>query len=337
MNLINNNKKIGVVTKYLIFILVFLICVTGILLLWLRSSKVTIFTENPRYHFYFVGQNAVDPYWKEIRQGAEQAARDHNVVVEFNAPRFYSPEEELKYLDIAILSEVDGIITHVSSGEDFTTMINKAYYGGIPVVTVENDDKISNRAAFVGTNGFLLGTEAGKLMVEATGGKANIAIIVSNNFEPDAASQNIRINGFLSELKEYPDMEVVQTYTSRMGILSAEEITQSILNGGKDIDAIFTMTSVDTLGSVQLIIDQNKVGEITMIGFGDAESTLRYIEKGIIYGTVMSDPYRMGYESVQALIDIKEKNNVSSFIDTGVKVIKRENLHEYEERLEFLE
>jgi ribose transport system substrate-binding protein len=282
----------------------------------------------PKYHFYVVGQNSVDPFWKEIKRGIESAAKYYNVVVEFNAPRFNNPQEELKFLDIAVTSNVDGIITHVSSGLNFTSLINKAYDKGIPVITIENDDKRSNRNAFVGTNSFLVGKEAARLMVKATKGKANIAIIVSNDYELDAVSENLKINGFLSTIKNYSGMKVVKIYTSKMGILSAEEITQSILKDYQDINAIYATNSVDTLGSAQQIVNHNEVGNITLIGYGDTESILRYIRKGIIYGTVTSDPYKMGYESIRALIDIKENNNVSTFIDTGVKVITASILYE---------
>ncbi|SCY37033.1 sugar-binding protein [Alkaliphilus peptidifermentans] len=321
--------------NHIISILVALIVVTGFSLYQLQrmdTSQQSLL--NPTYHFYFIGQNSVDPFWKEVRRGVTNAAKDYNVVVEFNAPRFNNPEEELKYLDMAITSNVDGIITHVSNGLASTELINKAYNKGIPVVTIENDNKYSNRNAFVGTNSFLLGKEAAELMVEATDASSNIAIIVSSDFELDTASQNLRINGFLSTIKEYPEMKVIEVYTSEMGILSAEEITQAIITSRSEVDAIFTTNSVDTLGAAQLIVDHNKVGEILLVGYGNMENILRYIDRGIIYGTVMSEPYKMGYESLKALMDIKETNNVSTFIDTGVKIIKKSNLEEYQKSLE---
>lgn len=320
------------VKKNIILILIMLIIINVIFLYFINKKENVFHQLRPKYHFYVVAQNSVDPFWKEIRQGIESAAKDYNVVVEFNAPRFNNPQDERKYLDIAVTSNVDGIITHVSNGLDFTSLINRAYDSGIPVVTIENDDIKSNRKAFVGTNSFLLGKEAAKLMIEATEGKANIAIIVSNDYELDIVSQNLEINGFLSTIKHYPEMKVAKIYTSKMGILSAEEITQSIINDEQNIDAIYTTNSVDTLGTVQQVVNHNKVGNITLVGYGDTESILRYIKKGIIYGTVMSDPYQMGYESLKALIDIKENNNVSTFIDTGVKIIKKDNLSKFEKK-----
>ena len=317
------------INKHAIFILMVLICLTSGFLFWIQREEANVFISKPRYHFYFIAQNSVDPFWREVRQGLEDAAKEHKVVVEFNAPRFNSPQEELRFLDIAVTSEVDGIITHVSNGNDFTGLINKAKGKGIPVVTIENDDKNSDRNSFVGTNSFQLGKAAAELMIKATEGRANIAVIVSSDLELDSTSQNLKMNGFLSTIKDFPGMKVVKTYSSKMGILSAEEITQTIISGNDGINAIFAMNSVDTIGTAQLIVDRNKVGSIAIVGYGDTEDILRYISKDIIYGTVMSDPYKMGFESLEALIDIKEQNNVSTFIDTGVKVITKTNVLEY--------
>jgi ribose transport system substrate-binding protein len=112
-----------------------------------------------------------------------------------------------------------------------------------------------------------------------------------------------------------------------MGILSAEEITQTIIDSEEGINAIFTFSSADTLGSAQLIVDRSRVGKIVLVGYGSSEEILRYIDKEIIYGTVASDPYKMGYESVKALVDVKDGKSIPSFIDTQVKVITKKTLN----------
>lgn len=310
-----------------ILILTVLVIAASATLFWLQREEIKPYISKPKHHFYFIAQNSVDPFWNEVMQGAQKAAKDNNVVVEYNVPRFNNPEEELKFMDIAITSKVDGIITHVPLGQDFTSSIDKAYSLGIPVVTIENDASESNRYAFVGTNSFMLGKEAAKLLVEATGGKANIAVISNSDLEQDSIEHNLKMNGFLSTLKDYPDMKVIKVYTSQMGILSAEEITQTIIDSEDKINAIFAFSSADTLGSAQLIVDRSKVGSIVLVGYGNSEDIVRYIDKEIIYGTVASDPYKMGYESVKALVDVKDGNSVPTFIDTEVKVITKKSLN----------
>jgi ribose transport system substrate-binding protein len=310
-----------------IFILTFLVICASIILVWLQKEEIKPYISKPRYHFYFIAQNSVDPFWNEVMKGAEKSAKERNVVIEFNVPRFNNPEEELKIMDIAVTSKVDGIITHVPNGMGFTALIDKAYDKGIPVITLENDDSESKRYAFVGTNSFELGKEAARLLIEATGGKANIAVISNSDLEQDSIEHNLKMNGFLSILKNYPDLKVIDIYTSRMGILSAEEITQNIIESKENINAIFAFSSADTLGSAQLIVDRNKVGSIILVGYGNSEEIIRYIDKEIIYGTIASDPYKIGYESVNALVAVKERNSVPDFIDTEVRTITKKVLN----------
>ena len=327
-------KIIKILYRHAIGILLVMIILASMALYYLRKEDIKLPISKPKYHFYFIAQNSVDPFWIEVIRGVEDSARDNNVVVEFYAPRFNDPMEELKYIDIATISKVDGIITHVSNMVDFTEVINKASDNNIPVITFENDDSESKRKAFVGTNSFIIGKEAAKLMVEATGGTANIAIISSSDSNQGLVEHNLKMNGFISTLKDYPNMNIVKNYTSKMGILSAEEITQTILDSKEKIDAIFTVSSADTLGCAQFIVDRNKVGSISLVGYGSSEEILRYIDKEIIFGTVASDPYKMGYESLRVLSDIKDGNSVPNFVDTEVEIITKGNLEVIKERRE---
>lgn len=312
--------------KQAILILLILIFGASSVLFYSSREDVKFPVSKPTHHFYFIAQNSVDPFWEEVIKGVEKSAKDNNVVVEFYAPRFNDPQEELKYIDIATISKVDGLITHVSNKVSFTDYIDEAYNNKIPVITFENDDSESKRNAFVGTNNFIIGREAAKLLVESTGGKANIAVISNNDLDQSSIENNLKMNGFMSILKEYPQMKIIKTYLSQMGTLSAEEITQAIIDSGNEINAIFTISAADTLGTAQFIVDRNKVGNIILVGYGSSEEILRYIDREIVYGTVASDPYKMGYESLKALVDIKAGKSVPTFIDTEVKVITKKNL-----------
>ncbi|KRQ86368.1 D-allose-binding periplasmic protein precursor [Caloramator mitchellensis] len=312
-----------------ILILSILVILSGVALLLLDDRSIISTVSKPQFHFYFIVQNSVDPFWKEVIKGAEVAAKDYNVVIEFCAPRFNDRNEELKYIDIATLSRVDGIITHAVGTEDFTNAIDRAYYKGIPVITFENDANKSKRYAFAGTNSYEIGKRAAELLIKATNGRGNVAIITNSDSNQDIIENNLKMNGFFSTLKDYKDIKIVKTYTSKMGILSSEEITQKIIESDENINAIFTVSSADTLGAAQLIVDRNKVGEIILIGYGSSEEITRYIEKEIIYGTVASDPYKMGYDSVKTLYNIKRGNSVPTFIDTEIKVITKDGLDEF--------
>ncbi len=291
-------------------------------------------TNKPEYHFIVIAQNTDDSYWKAVKEGCLDAARVSNAAVEFNGPRFTNMDEQVKYLKMAIASRVDGIVTHVLDEEVFTPLIDEAADAGIPVITIETDAKNSKRKAFVGTNTYNLGSESGKLVLESTGEKANIGMII-NSFTgaSENVPQNLRVAGFKAALKNAPDAIIRTIQTSGTGLFSAEEVTRQILYDYPEVDTIICTTAKDTISAAQIIVDLNKVGQVTIIGYGDTPEILRYIEKGVIYGAVAANPYEMGYQSISSLIEFKKKLMTSSYVDTGAKVVTSSNLEIYKSTL----
>lgn len=291
------------------------------------------FKENlkkPDYHFAVIAQNTDDAFWQSVKKGCIAASDAYNVAVEFNAPRFTNVEEEIQYFNIAIASRVDGIVTHVLDEKRFTPLINKAIESNIPVVTIEADAKNSKRKSFIGTNSVNIGSEAGKLVIKASQGRANVAIILNNYGDGgENVSQNLRVAGFKDAIKDFPQIKIRAIKTSSTGFFSAEEVTRNILYDYPKVDTILCTSSKDTISVAQIIVDLNKVGQINIIGYDDAAEILRYVEKGVIFGTVVGNPYKSGYESIRALVEIKKNEMTSSYVDTGVEVVTNENLKQY--------
>jgi ribose transport system substrate-binding protein len=284
----------------------------------------------PEYHFVVIAQSTDDPYWQSIRNGSQAAAEQYNVVAEFNGPRSTNIDEELQYLDIAIACRVDGIATHVLDEKRFTPLINKAIDKKIPVVTIENDAKDSKRISFICTNGYKLGSEAGKLLVKATGGEATAAIILNGyNENEENVAHNLRIAGFNDAVREFPGIALKTAKTTGNGFFSAEEVTKTILQDFPDVDAIMCTSSMDTIGVAQVVVDLNRVGTITIVGNDDTPEVLRYVENDVICGTVVGNPYKTGFETVKALVELKKTRMTSSYIDTGVQVVTKSNLKDY--------
>lgn len=301
-----------------------------------RSDSSSFDVAKPEYHFVLVAQNTEDPFWQSVKSGALKAGKEFNAAVEFNGPRFNNIDEELQYLDIAIASRVDGIATHVLDEDRFTPIINKAVDMKIPVITVEDDAKKSKRTAYIGISNFQLGVEGGKLLAKGTNGKAQVAVVL-NSFGNALGNvtQNLRISGISDAIKNFGNgIEIKVIRTSYMGILGAGEVTNEIINEFPNINAIVCTSTEDTIGAAQVIVDLNKVGNITIIGYGDLPEILRYVEKGVIFGTVVSNPTDMGYQSIKSLVEIKMKNGTSAYVDTGVQGISQENLKEYKKLIE---
>ncbi len=317
----NSEEKLFL-NRIIVILIAMILITSGILMYVDRLLNNKVYNMKPKYHFYFIGQNKVDPFWQEVMNGVKEGAAEYEVMVEYNAPRFTNIEEQLKYIDIAVLSNVDGIITHAFNNQEYREVIKRAKEKGIPVILVENDLPNSNIDAFVGGNSFQLGEKAAELMIKATGGIADIAVIEGGGYEEKSSANDNKVNGFISSLKDNNFMNIIETKSSKLGILSAEEITANILKNNENVDSIFTTNSTDTMGAAQAIIDHNKVGKVKLVGYGDTEEIKRLIEQGIVYGTIIGNPNQIGLKSIETLVQIMEGKSVSTFIDTGFRIIK---------------
>ena len=296
----------------------------------LMDVKGSLFNsqKTPKYHFFIILHNSDEPYVKDLEKGLIDTANSLNIAIETNYSNGVDDyRDAIKYLNIAIDSKVDGIITHAYNTEEFKRLIDKAEKYKIPVITLDADLSNSKGAAYVGTNGFETGSKAGQLVAEALNGKAKVAIILESS--EGNGTGNLKLDGFKNGIKDYKDISVETVEISDNGILGANDVTQEILNSHPNVNAIVCTSSKDAIGAAQLVVDFNRVGDITIIGYDSTPEILSYIQKGVIYGTIVPGAYKIGCDSIKTLVSLKDNGRVSAYIHTDSLVITKSNLNQY--------
>jgi ribose transport system substrate-binding protein len=285
-----------------------------------RSDK----SGNSLIRFTFADPLLGKNYWNKVEQGIRDADKNFSVSTKIAGPSEIDANEQIKVIEMAISAKVDGIITMVLDPDTFTPTVNHAVEAGIPVILIDNDAPDSKRNMYIGTDNVSAGSQAGELMVKITAGRASIGIITRSE---DAVNLNERIEGFKSVIGKWPEMKIVDTEYDNSDELMVAQKTQEMLSRHPELTAIFCSEGLGAYGVAKIIEEKNLAGKIKIIGFDDADSTLDYIRKGVIYGTIAQDPYQMGYLAVKYLKDIKqEKIPENRNISTGIKVITRDNL-----------
>ena len=308
------------IKKYLTVILLVLIVVFGYILTEIIEKEQLMVEQKPLYHFYYIGKNDTDPYWLAIETGIKEAARDYQVAVEYASPKFSDFESHYEKLDVAVLSRVDGIITYGYTDDKFTKLIDRAVAIGLPLVTVESDNAASMRNAFIGTSSYRLGEEAADLLVKATGGKGKILLVRKYSEAGNSLDESLRVDGFVNQLRSYRSLEIIDREVNLEDAETLESVIGQAMQQDPEIEAIYTPNSVDTIDASKYIVNKNLVGQVVVIGIGNSKEAIHYIKRGIIYGTVMSDPYLMGYKSIEMLIQVSENRNITVVADTGLKI-----------------
>lgn len=290
------------------------------------NEGIILPNEQPLYHFVMVCKNIKDPFWMSVKVGVEKAAKEFGVGVEFVGPDIENSDLQLKYLDIAIASRVDGIVTYCPDQDKTKLLIDKAVQNGIPVVTIQTDCKKSLRSSFIGENTYNFCFGLGKMLVNATNGVSN-AVVIINSTNNDITSQSLMKSGIKDAIEPYKrvNLSIAETNSD---IAGSEENIRNIISKYKDIDSIICTNEHDTLLVAQMLVDLNKVG-YTVIGYGESQEILRYIEKDVIFGTVTSNPEKMGYDSIKSILELRKNGRTSAYVPGTMQNITKNNVENY--------
>jgi ribose transport system substrate-binding protein len=286
----------------------------------------------PKYHFVIITHDNNDPFWSKFKKGATEASLSRNVFVEFINVKYKDASLISNAVDRAILSGVDGLALQPFDVKYSTEILQKVRDAGITTITFENDVFYIPDLPTVGSNSYEVGFASGEMAASASNGKANIAVLINDTGESDSKQyNNIRFQGLLEAISQYPDMSVTQLYNLDAKMFEVDKLTTSILTENPEIDLIICSDSGNTPGVAQVVIDSGKVGNIKIIGYGTMSQTMKYIKDGVVYGTITADSYAIGYNTVLQMADVCDGKQISEFYNTDIYTFTAGNLGQYED------
>lgn len=331
-------------------ILILLIVITGLILI--GSLGVGLFISNEiknrtesmnqinnediQYHIMMILNSSDETYSKSFYTGVEVAASTNKIAVErilIDESNYIN--EAVDRLDMAMYAKVDGIIIHAYNDSRIIDKIDQASDMGIPVITLNENLHQSQRISFAGNNRYGIGLTVGKTIANLTTGRGKIAIVDKINYSSSVFEETDMLGLGLSDVfEDYDDLDVVLKRHTEQGVLSAETIATEIIDDYSDIDGIYCTDSQSTLGIVQVLIDRNRVGDFTVIGYGDDDEILQYIKTGVIDATIVTDNEAVGVASVEAFHDYITNGFVKSEFLPSMIVVNKDNIEAYIKEME---
>ncbi|WP_027408832.1 sugar-binding protein [Anoxybacteroides tepidamans] len=273
-------------------------------------------------HFVLISQEFDNPYWRKIARGAKDAAKYYHINVEYIGPLRTSIDEQIKLLEKAIASRVDGIIVQSLNDSRFTPFINKAMDEHIPVITIDTDAPMSRRLSYVGTNNFAAGQLLGETVVSRAVGKKKIGVIIGSDA---SESQQLRLQGFKSVIERHPSFKIAAVASSNISRTQASIQAEIMLRAHPDISVMVGTSALDAVGILMATKNLHR-DDIQIFGFDDVEETLQAIQQGKIAATVVQKPYDMGFSAVELMVEYLSGKNINKEHFTDTKVVDKTNV-----------
>ncbi len=271
-------------------------------------------------------------FWQRAYTGAKAAAEGKDACVELFGSNLIFDYTVAELMEMAISSEVDGIMVLGSDKEELTELIDRAAACGIPVVTMYSDNPDSRRCSFVGVSEYNIGREYGRQILNALGEKNDISITVLFDNGNQMYDHNLIISGINDVLAGEGNGKRFTTGSVQVddaSPFSVEESIRDIFMTGEIPDAMVCLSELDTTCAYQAVIDHNLVGSVYILGYHDSEKILNAINRNVVYSTLAVDAAELGRYSVEALDEYIEMGITNQYFATDVNIIDRQNINDY--------
>lgn len=255
-------------------------------------------------------------FFKQLRAGTEQAAKDYGIKTTFEGPLIGEPLElQIDALKSALAKNPQAILIAALDATALTPYLEEAQRKGIPVVGVDTGVDSPIMKTTVGIDNYGAGELAGLKMGELLNGKGKVGVLSVS--KPVKVSRE-RADGFMNTIREkYPNIEIIPETYSLDSRTDAAEASKKILETHPDITGLFGINALMNEGIIDALKELNKTETVKVIAFDSGKTITDAIREGIVTGAITQDPVAMGYKAIQTAIEAAKGENLPEFIDTG--------------------
>jgi ribose transport system substrate-binding protein len=275
------------------------------------------------------------PYWQIVFAAARHAAQQFGVqsLGYVGGPSEADLNAEITLIEDAIAKHPDFLVIAPTSATALNPAINKAYNAGIKVILIDSSATTTDYQAFLATDNHLGGCLAARALAAAIKEKTGSATgqVAYATFQSGAGSLTARDSGFVSCLKNYPGLQIV----------AHKDAGGDPNVGGKPLSiAADTLTAfpklvgywgdnLNTLQGAEKAFQEHGVNmnKVSLVGYDNTAQEVTALQNHKLDGTVIQDPYQMGYGGVAYGIVASAGLNVPKFLNTGVVVATPANVN----------
>jgi len=241
----------------------------------------------------FVSNNA-SSFWTIARAGTADAVKElPNVEVDFRIPSSGGAAEQQQILDDLIAKGIDGIAVSPIDPANQTDFLNKIA-GQTLLICHDSDAPASKRVCYIGTDNTAAGVQAARLIQEALPNGGKIMLFVGTL---DAQNAKERFAGIKQELQG-SKIEILDVRTDETDRVRAQKNVEDTLVKHPDVACLVGLWSYNGPAILNAVKNSGRGGQVKIVCFDEEDETLAGVADGLIYGTVVQQPYEFGKQAI---------------------------------------
>src|SRR6266513_515875 len=264
-------------------------------------------------------------FWQAVKQGAEKAAVQYNVRIDFQGPENESQvDKQLEMLQTVLNQKPQALCFAALDSKAAIPLLQKFKDANIPVIGFDSGVDSDITLATAATDNIAAAGAAADKMAGLIGGAGEVAIVAHDQTSRTGID---RVKGFTDQIKnKYPNIKIVATQYGGGDQLKSTDLTKAILQANPNLKGIFGANEGSAIGVLNGVKESGKTGKVVVIGYDSGQQQMDAIRSGAEAGAITQDPIGIGFKSVEAAWKVLNKQSVPKNIDTGFHWYDKTNI-----------
>jgi ribose transport system substrate-binding protein len=272
---------------------------------------------------------ANNPFYLTEECWAKMAAQQQGYSVNFQAPTSFDVTLEDQVTLALAARHPAGVIVDPVFGSEQGPTIEQVIKSGIPVATVEEPINAPGQVLNVTAEHQILGMMGADMLAKAIGYKGEVYV---GNYQKGVQSTDARFQGFMQELKKYPNVKYVgQVYTGSDETLAAQDFT-SVMERYPDIKGIFGTNLYSIQGAITALQQDGKLHSVKIVSTDVLPNEIGWLKSGEVYGLLAQKPGVIAATAVDYMIAYLNKqrpaSNKTYFLKDPFVAVTRANMNQ---------
>lgn len=253
-------------------------------------------------------------FWQAVKAGADKAAAEFDIEITFEGPDSETMvDRQIDMLAAALAKKPAAIGFAALDSQAAIPLLRQAHAAGIPIIAFDSGVESEIPLSIAATDNAAAAGLAAEEMAELIGATGKVAIVAHDQTSRTGID---RRDGFLNQMKDYPNIEVVTVQYGGGDQLKSTELTKAILTANPDLKGIFGTNEGSAIGVANGVREMG-AKDIVIIGYDSGRAQTDAVRSGLMAGAITQNPVGIGYETVKAAYMASQGKEVPANIDTG--------------------
>jgi len=272
----------------------------------------------------FVPGVSGDSFYITMGCGIREEAKKYGLKINEQAPQQFDPSQQTPIVSGVVAKKPAGMLIAPTDAQAMIPPLLRATQADIKVGTVDTTLNKSGIAGFgVSTDNRKAGAAAADTLAKLAGSKGKVLVIA---FKAGVSTSDERQNGFLDEIKKYPNITALKPQVNDNDPAKAASIVSATLAANPDLTGIFATNQFAAEGAATGLRNAKKQGKVKLVGFDAGPVQVQQLRRGEVQALVAQQPRDIGVKAVDDMVKLLKGDKPAAQTGTGTVSITKDDL-----------